>query len=205
MTTVLITDDHSIIRDGLRSMLDNHADITVVAQASNGSEAIEYLKKHAVDIVLMDISMPVMNGIEATKIITRQFPLTHVIALSIHEENEYLRYMINEGARGYLSKDVARDELIEAILAVSKGKKYFTGSIFDKLTSGSVSSQVPLLTERETEILKLITSELTNHEIAEKLSVSIRTIDTHRRNILQKLKVKNTAGLVKYAMHLGII
>ena len=205
MIEILITDDHSIIRDGLKSMLANHPDIQVVAQAANGSEAIDFLKKHSVDIVLMDISMPILNGIEATKFITKQFPATRVIALSVHEENEYLRYMINEGARGYLSKDVSRDELIEAILAVAKGKKYFSSVIFDRLTAGSLSAEMPILTEREIEILRLITSEMTNQEIAEKLSLSVRTIDTHRRNILQKLKVKNTAGLVKYAIHLGII
>ena len=205
MIEVLITDDHSIIRDGLKSMLAGHPEINVTGQASNGKEAIEFLKTKAVDIVLMDISMPVMNGIDATKLISKQFPLTWVIALSIHEENEYLRYMLNEGARGYLLKDVGREELIEAIFSVAKGKKYFTESIFDKLTSGIVSTEIPILTERETEILKLITSELTNHQIAEKLTLSVRTIDTHRRNILQKLKVKNTAGLVKYAVHLGII
>ena len=203
MIKVLIADDHSIIRDGIKSMLAGHEEIMVTGEVTNGQEALGFLATQVTDIVLMDISMPSSNGIGATKTITDQFPETKVIALSIHEQNEFIWQMIDAGARGYVLKDAERQELVTAILAVYDGKKYFSNIILDKLTPGR--KREGLLTEREKEILALIAQEFTNQQIADRLFLSVRTVDTHRRNLHQKLDIKNTAGLVKYAIQTGLV
>jgi len=203
MISVLIADDHSIIRDGIKSMLSGHNQVMVTGEATNGQEAIDFMDLHNIDIILMDISMPLVNGIEATKIITGRFPSTKVIALTIHEQHDFIRQMIQAGAKGYVMKDAERQELLNAILSVYEGKKYFSDKALDKLTSGTKDTS--LLTAREKEILRLIAQELTNQQIADKLFLSVRTVDTHRRNLHQKLDIKNTAGLVKYAIQAGLI
>ena len=205
MINVIIADDHAIIRDGLKAMLAGAAGIEIVGCAGNGKQAIDMLEGSGADVILMDISMPLMNGIEATKIITEKYPAVKVIALTIHEQIDQVRYMLNAGVHGYVLKDAAKEELIQAILAVSKGKKYYSEKIMEKLSSLNTSGNKPLLTEREKEILKLIAEEYTNQQIADKLFLSVRTVDTHRRNLFQKLGVKNTAGLVKYAYTLGLV
>ncbi len=205
MINVLIADDHAIIRDGLKAMLAGAAGIEIVACAGHGKEAMYMLEETGADVILMDISMPVMNGIEATKLITEKYAGVKIIALTIHEQIDQVRYMLNAGVHGYVLKDAAREELIQAIQSVSKGKKYFSEKIMDKLSSLNTSGNKPLLTEREKEILKLIAEEYTNQQIADKLFLSVRTVDTHRRNLFQKLGVKNTAGLVKYAIALGLV
>jgi DNA-binding NarL/FixJ family response regulator len=203
MINVLIADDHTIIRDGIQSMLARHEDIVVCGQVMNGNAAVEFVALHPTDIVLMDISMPSSNGIGATKTITERFPATKVIAISIHEQKELVKQMIDAGAMGYLLKDAEKKELLHAIKTVYEGKKYFSHAILNKLTPGSKQSS--LLTEREKEILQLIAQEYTNQQIADRLFLSVRTVDTHRRNLHQKLDIKNTAGLVKYAIQIGLI
>jgi DNA-binding NarL/FixJ family response regulator len=205
MITVMIADDHAIIRDGLKAMLAGAAGIEIVGCADNGKQVIDMLEKSGTDVILMDISMPLMNGIETTKIITEKYPDVKVIALTIHEQIDQVRYMLNAGVKGYVLKDAAKEELIQAILAVGKGKKYYSEKIREKLSSLNTSGNKTLLTEREKEILKLIADEYTNQQIADKLFLSVRTVDTHRRNLFQKLGVKNTAGLVKYAYTLGLV
>ena len=205
MIKILIADDHAIIRDGLKAMLDDHTDIEIVGTADDGNKVLEFLQTREVDIVLMDISMPGLNGIEATKIISINFPEIKVIALTIHEQHEYIRHMIKAGVKGYVLKDAEKEELVQAIITVSKGKKYYSEKVMDKLTSSGAGEETNLLTDREKQILKLIAEEMTNPEIAEKLFLSVRTVDTHRRNLIQKLGVKNTAGLVKQAYNLNLI
>jgi len=205
MIKVLIADDHAIIRDGLKSMLGTVPELDIVATMENGRQVIDYLEHGEVDVVLMDISMPVLNGIDATVEITARFPSVKVIALTNYQQHDYIRYMLNAGAKGYVLKDADRTELFEALLDVSKGKKYYSEKVMDKMTAFSVAGAPALLTEREKEILKMIAGELTNQEIADQLFLSVRTVDTHRRNLLQKLGVKNTAGLVKCAISMDLI
>ena len=204
MIKVLLADDHSIIRDGLKSMLATITDIEIAGEAANGEEVMAFLSVHTADVILMDISMPLMNGIETTRMVADYYPDIHVIALSIHEQYDFIKYMINAGAKGYVSKEAEKEELLDAIYTVYAGKKFYSDKIIEKLTSETKNNK-SVLTEREKEILKLIAEELNNVQIAERLFLSVRTVDTHRRNIIQKLDVKNTAGMVKYAIKLGLI
>ena len=210
---ILLVDDHQMIRDGIRSLLTGVDDVDIVAEASNGNEAIEILKKQDVDLILMDISMPEMNGIEATKIITSKFEKVKVLTLSMHDEESFVIKMLQVGASGYVLKTTDKLELTEAIKTVASGESYFTKEAskaimqyFMKGKSAMNRGKASIdLTKRELEVLVLIAEEFTNLEIAEKLFLSPRTVDTHRRNLLQKLAVKNTAGLVKYAIEQNLI
>lgn len=205
MIKIIIADDHSIIRDGLRSMLEKNDFCKIVGEAANGAELLNLLNETSCDIVCTDISMPVMDGVEATKQIVEKFPNTKVMCLSMHEEAGFIKQMMEAGAVGYVFKDSSKDELKTAIEAVYSGKKYFNQKLFDILLNiESNGKEVSILSSREKEILKLIAEEYTNPEIAEKLFLSVRTIDTHRQNLIQKLDVKNTAGLVKYAIKTGL-
>lgn len=204
---ILIVDDHKIIRDGIKSMLQNETDYVVVDEASNGKEALQILENTEVDIVIMDINMPEMNGVECTTEITKNYPQIKVLALTMHDEELYLVKMMEAGAVGYILKDLGKDELLKALKEIVTGKRYFspeiTISVIRELTAPSKKSSLieNPLTIRELEILELICQELTNLEIADQLSISIRTVDAHRRNLLEKTGSKNTAGLVKYAFN----
>ncbi len=204
---IVIVDDHEIIRDGIKALLTNAEHIEVVGEASNGKEAIKILIEcNDVDLVLMDISMPVMNGIDATKYISENFTHPKVLTLTMHDDEVHIIKMLQAGALGYVFKTTGKNELVEAIDTIADGESYFTKEAsktimqhFMKNKANSRKSTVHL-TKREKEVLLLITEELTNQEIADKLFLSHRTIDTHRRNLLQKIGVKNTVGLVKYAL-----
>jgi DNA-binding NarL/FixJ family response regulator len=212
--TVLIADDHKIIRIGLRGIIQKEKDIVVAGEASNGDEVLAFLKETVVDVVLMDIDMGHTNGIETTKKIKELYPEIHILALTMHEEEEYIIEMLEAGASGYLLKDTDSVDLITALNTVAKGDSYYSqkvsASLLKALTnlrtapSTKPRKDIPL-SEREIEVLRMIAQEYTNGEIAEKLFISIRTVDTHRRNILEKLQVKNTAGLVKYALENALI
>ncbi len=206
MIKIIIADDHYIIRDGLKAMLEKNDFCKIVGEAANGEELLELLKTTPCDVVCTDISMPVMDGVEATKQILKHFPKTKVMCLSMHEEAGFIKKMMEAGAVGYVFKDASKEELQTAIKAVHGGKKYFNQKLFDILLNmESGGKEVNILSAREKEILKLISEEYTNPEIAEKLFLSVRTVDTHRQNLIQKLDVKNTAGLVKYAIKSGLI
>lgn len=206
MVKIIIADDHSIIRDGLRAMLEKDDFCKIVGEAANGEELLELIKNTPCDVVCTDISMPVMDGVEATRQITKKFPGVKVMCLSMHEEAAFIKQMMEVGAVGYVFKDSSKEELKEAIQAVQNGKKYFNQKLFDILLNMESSGKgVSVLSSREKEILKLIAEEYTNPEIAEKLFLSVRTVDTHRQNLIQKLDVKNTAGLVKYAIKSGLV
>ncbi|MFK7772642.1 MAG: response regulator [Saprospiraceae bacterium] len=212
MIKVLIADDHKVFRDGIISILEKEEDIEVVGEAGNGREVIDLLSKVEPDVILMDIAMGDAGGIEASNLIKKQFPKIRILALSMHNESTYIVKMLEAGAKGYLLKDAGGKEMIRAIRVVNEGNTYYSGevsaAIIEHLTQGTKPKEkkggIPL-SKRELEVLELIAEEFTNPEIAEKLFISIRTVDTHRRNLIEKLAVKNTAGLVKYAIRNGII
>lgn len=207
MIEIMVADDHRVFREGIVSILENSGEIKVIAQARDGKEVMEKLKSCQPSIILMDISMGGAGGIETTRLVREQYPDIKVLVLSMHSESSYIVKMLEAGASGYLLKDTGSAELINAIKAVAGGNTYFssqaTATLVDQLVKGKKPAErkegVPL-TKREIEVLRLIAEEYSNPEIAEKLFISIRTVDTHRRNLLEKLGVKNTAGLVKYAI-----
>lgn len=208
---VLLVDDHQIIIDGLRSLMKNTDEIVVSGDANNGREAIRLLDILNIDVVLMDIDMPVMNGIDALKEIKRVNPGVKVIILSMHNESGMIRNLLAIGADGYILKSTSKDELIGAIQKVAAGDKYFSTEVTLSLLNGSQGflpssrHQVEMLTSREEEILKLIAEGFSNKEIGTRLFISHRTVDTHRTNLMKKLNTSNIAGLISYAIKSGLI
>jgi DNA-binding NarL/FixJ family response regulator len=206
---ILVVDDHKIVRDGILSLLQDESDISIVAQAENGKDALEKIPGVLPHLVLMDINMPVMNGIECAREITRLFPEIKVLALTMLNELEHIKNMLSAGAKGYLLKNSGKEELVMAIKKVMSGQNYFSDEVKDlimlemvkkKTMPGKIIGEKVPLTSRELDILELILQELTNQEIAEKLFISVRTVDAHRRNLLEKTGARNTAGLVKFAL-----
>jgi len=206
---VLLTDDHQIIIDGLKSLLKNSDEIAVAAEANNGREALRILELLSIDVMLMDIDMPVLNGIETLKEIRKQFRNVKVIILSMHNEAGMIKSLMDIGANGYLLKSCSQDELIGAIKKVSTGQNYFstdvTLALLNTSTTSTSEQKNELLTDRETEILKLIAAGFSNKEIGDQLFISHRTVDTHRTNLMKKLDVNNIAGLISYAIRNGIV
>lgn len=204
---ILIADDHKMIRDGIKSMLDNKTNVDVVAEADTGKKALECCRSRAIDLVIMDINMPEYNGIEVTEILHEEFPDIKVLALTMMDQDEHIRRMIDAGASGYILKSSGSDQLDEAIMSVMSGNHYFGKDATDVILKDLVDSgskrkaaSSEELTDRELEILELVCEEHTNNEIADMLYISTRTVDAHRRNLLQKTGARNTAGLVKYAI-----
>ena len=208
MIKVIIADDHKVFRQGVASLIaGNGGDTEVIGEAGSGEELLGLLKEGSPDVILMDIDMGGSNGIKLTEQITKEYPSVRVLAFSMHEEKNYVMKMLEAGATGYLLKNAGKDEMMNAIRSVAAGDGYFSHEIstlllrqFSKKDTQKESKAGEELTRREIEILQLIAEEYSNPEIAEKLFISIRTVDTHRRNLLEKLRVKNTAGLVKYAI-----
>jgi two-component system response regulator DegU len=216
MIKILIVDDHRIIRDGLRSLLSEEKEIEIVGEASNGEEALLKNRELSPDLIIADITMPEMNGIEMTREICKEDSKTKVLIVSMHDNEDYINQALEVGASGFLLKDSSKDELIKAIKAVESGETYCSGEVskilLNKFLMSSKSKKLKVeaeekleLTKREKEILKLISDGLSNKEIANKLFVSTRTIDTHRYNLMQKLGVKNGAELVRLAFKLNLI
>lgn len=209
---VLIADDHKIMLAGLRSLLEKQKDFEVVAEAENGRKAVQMAQETEPDIVVMDVSMPDLNGIEATKQIMEGVPETRVIALSMHSDKRFVMGMLRAGASGYLLKDCASQELANAIYQVSAGKKYLspeiTGVVIDDFLRGGPSEEVPTaasqLSAREREVLQLIAEGWSTKQIASHLYVSVKTIETHRRQIMKKLDLHTIAALTKYAIREGL-
>lgn len=210
---VLVVDDHQLFRQGLINMLSESPDIEVVAEATNGLEAIEKVSEFNPDIVLMDIGMPVQNGIEATKYIHQNFDDSRVIALSMHADKHYIKTMLEAGASGYLFKNCTYNQLIEGITTVFQGKKYLDGEATEVLIQSYLGKEdspedfikEAKLSEREFEILKLLAEGKSTREVSEILFISVKTVGTHKQNLLEKLELKSTADLVKYALKKGII
>lgn len=201
----LIVDDHQLVLDGIKLMLQGHEEITVIAEAHNGQEAIDYVAAHEVDVVLMDLNMPEVNGIDACKAIKENKPEIKVMILSMISEHKMIKSVMKTGANGYMLKNSGQDEIIEAILKVNAGENHFDDRIIDIMMDPKNTAQVkseslhPSLSRREKEILKLIVEEHTTAEIAKELFVSFGTVESHRRNMISKLGVRNTAGLVSAA------
>lgn len=209
-TNILIVDDHKIVRDGIKSLLDGETDFVIIAEASNGKEALEILEKQDPDLIIMDISMPEMDGIEATKSIKMNYPSIKVLALTMVADSHKIRSMIEAGASGYILKSSNREDLIAALHNVKKGQVHFsdeaTKAILEEMINPSLKKPLNFeITDREKDVLKLIVDEYTNQEIASKLFISVRTVDAHRRNLLQKIGAKNTAGLVKFAYENNLV
>jgi DNA-binding NarL/FixJ family response regulator len=207
---ILLVDDHSLVRSGLMKLLEPQKEFQVVGEAGDGEEALALVKKLQPDVVLMDLSMPKMSGLEATKLIGVKFPNVRVLVLTMHENEEYVFQILMAGAGGYILKDSGRDELVKAIQAVARGEKFFSSRISEIMVQGFLkkgntksaseeSDDLPL-TKREREVLAFIAEGMNNQQIAEKLFISPRTVDTHRTNIMQKLDIHDTANLVRFAI-----
>lgn len=207
---VMVVDDHDIVRYGICSVLKSSPDIEVVGEASNGVQAVDQFNDLLPDVVLLDISMPEMNGIETTRTIVRNHSNARVLILTMHLNEEYLNQVLSAGASGYILKNTEIGEMLNAIRTVAQGRQIFSAPISTLMTEkyvrsaqynqDSKDSDNPSLTKRETEILQKIADGKTSQEIAEILFISPRTVDTHRANLIQKLGVKNSAGLVRYAI-----
>ena len=208
---VLLVDDHQIIIDGLKSLLKNQDEIIVAGEANNGREALRILDLLEIDVILMDIDMPVMNGIDTLKEIKRLGLSAKVIILSMHNEAGMIKSLVTIGASGYLLKSSPKDEVINAIKKVAGGQQFFSSevtlAILNKQQNNfqDSSPHIELLSDRETEIVQLIAEGFSNKEIGSKLFISHRTVDTHRTNIMKKLNVSNIAGLISYAIRNGIV
>ncbi|MDW3652365.1 MAG: response regulator transcription factor [Bacteroidia bacterium] len=209
---IILVDDHSLIRDAIRAHLSTE-NYQIIAEAGNGKEALAIMENELPDIVFMDINMPEQDGISTSREIKKKYPQVEIIALSMLQESQYIRQMFEAGAKGYLLKNCSEEDLKQAIEHVLEGKVYYSPEVSDSLiqgfvqprqntTAGSVSIK---LTNREKEVLALIAQEFSNREIAEKLFISIRTVDAHRRNLLEKTGSKNAAGLTLFALKMGLI
>ena len=210
-TRVILADDHTIMREGLRSILEKELSVEVIAQAEDGRTAVELAKKLVPDLVIMDVSMPEMNGIEATRRIKEAVPSVRIIALSMHADKRYVAEMLTAGASGYLLKHSAMDELQHAIVAVMANKKYISpdiaGVIVDDYVrnlSSEKKTDIDTLTAKEREVLQLIAEGHSTKEIAALLFVSVPTIETHRQHVMEKLHLYNVAELTKYAIRRGL-
>lgn len=204
---LMIVDDHKMIRDGIKLMLKNNPEIKLIAEAENGLEAIKYIDNNptAVDVILMDISMPKLDGIAATKDIKGNHKNIHVLAITMHIEESYINDMMKAGANGYILKESGKDDLIDAIEKVADGKLYFSSEVSsiiigNMLNEDSKNHTKSIISDREKEVIKLVSQGVSNAEIGVKLNLSARTIESHRRNILQKLDLKNTAEMISYAI-----
>jgi DNA-binding NarL/FixJ family response regulator len=216
MISVLIVDDHKILRDGISAIFDKDSKIKIAGECNDGTEVLDFLKKNKVDVILMDIMMPKMNGIDCTKLVKSEYPEIKVLAMTMHNESSYIQAMLEVGANGYILKNTSGEEMHKAILMLNEGKSYFTNEVTDVVmnsylhpeTNKAKNNKIALdidLTKREVDILKLITEEYTNKEIGEQLNISSRTVDTHRRNLLRKIGAKNSIGLIRYAYNSGLI
>ena len=210
---ILLADDHAILRDGIRALLSDETDLNVVGEAKNGRQALEQARALRPDIVIMDIGMPLLSGLEATTQIRRDVPEARVLILTMHQNEEYLAHVLAAGASGYVLKDVAGRELVSAIRQVAGGEPFFSPSMTKTLTSLYLHSleaerthdPYDDLTIREREVLQLVAEGFTNHQIAEMLKLSIKTVKTHRLHLMQKLDLHDRTELVKYAFQKGII
>lgn len=206
MIDVLLADDHPLIRDGLHATLEGHPSVRLVGVAATGREALDVVADHAVDVVLMDVDMPEMDGLEATRRLRAEQPEVKVIVLTMHDEPALMQRLIREGVHGYVLKSAGTDEIVRAVKQVCAGTSYFSPEVTVKLAAApDVPAPAEALTEREMEVLKLVAQGLSNKEVGERLFISHRTVDTHRTNLMRKLDVNNVAGLVRYAFQHDLV
>ncbi len=212
MVKISIADDHQIFIDGLKALLSGIEDFEIVKEANNGKELLEQMESLIPDIVLMDMNMPEMNGLEASKEIRKKYPEVKILVLTMHGSIDYIQKLIKAGAQGYLLKNTGKTELETAIRTLIKGENYYSDEVTKRIMQGLQKKQsqdndyqIVELTEREKQVLILIADELTTHEIADKLFISHHTVETHRKNLISKLNVRNVNGLVKYAVQQGLV
>lgn len=210
-TTILLADDHRLVREGLRKLIEEREDLRVVAEATTGQEAIELCEKLQPDLALMDISMPGLSGIDATRRICKSTRGTKVLILSMHDNQGYVEEVLRSGASGYVLKDSAASDLLQAIDAVRGGDSFLSPTVTQQVVDAlarpadrpvAAASQ---LTEREREVLTLIAEGLSSKEIAQKLGVSLKTIESHRANLMDKLDIHKVSGLVRFAIRAGLV
>jgi len=217
-TRVLLAEDHTLVRAGIRALLHNLTGIEVVAEASDGREALRVIKTYQPDVVLMDIAMAGLNGLEATARVTKEFPTVRVIILSMHSNEEYVAQALQAGAAGYLLKDAVAAELELAVTAVARGETYLSPAVSKHViadylrrasggapSGGEASSTATLLTPRQREILQLIAEGHSTKEMAAILHLSVKTVETHRTQLMARLDVHDVAGLVRYAIRIGLV
>ena len=210
---VLLVDDHTILREGIKMLLEAQPDVEVVGEAEDGEEAVAKARALKPDVVLMDVAMPKLNGLEATRQIKKEDPNAQVLILSMHETEEYILPILEAGASGYVVKQTAAQELVSAIRAVYNGNSFLYPTVARKVIESFLKRNQPskpdptrdVLTERELEILKMVAEGLSNQQIAEKLFLSIKTVQAHRANIMEKLDIHDRVELVKYAIRNGLV
>jgi DNA-binding NarL/FixJ family response regulator len=207
-TRILLADDHAVVRQGFKMILAAQADMEIVGEAANGREAVELAAQLNPDIVVMDVAMPELNGIEATRRLIAANPHIRVIALSMHKDSVYVREILRAGARGYLLKDSGADDLVKAIRAVAGGESYLSPAVSNAVLDDyrkHVTNPIDLLTSREREVLQMLAEGKTNKEIAVVLNLSVYTVDAHRGRIMEKLNLHSINELVRFALRSGLI
>ncbi len=212
-TRIVLADDHTVVRKGLRMLLESYPDFLVVADAADGRQAVALVEEHRPDVVVMDVAMPILNGIEAARQISAKLPNVAIVFLSMHSDEAYVLKALKAGARAYLLKDSAEHDLINAVKAVSEGKAFFSPAISKMLVEDymrqmrdrGVEDSFELLTTREREIQQLLAEGKSNKQVAAVLNLSLYTVETHRGNIFQKLNLHSTAELILYAIRKGVI
>ena len=208
---VVLADDHPILRSGLRSLLEAEPDIELVGEASDGLEALELVLKHPIDLLVTDIAMPVLNGLDLTIRLSREAPETRVLILSVHKEKAYAIQAFHSGAAGYLVKEAGPNEFLAAIRSIHRGETYLSPSISAHLVSDFVhrteskENETDALTPRQLEVLKLVAQGHTTKVIARQLGIGVKTIETHRSDMMRRLGIRDVAGLVRYALRIGLI
>lgn len=211
MIRVVLADDHHLVRRGIRSLLEQSGEVVVVGEADNGRDAVDLVEEHAPDVVVLDLSMERMNGIQATEQIRQRRLRTKVVMLSVHTDKHLIQQALQAGVTGYLLKSALMEELLLAVRAASRGHSYLSPEVSQSILANFVSGSAPVLTPlgdltpREREVLKLIAEGLTSSEIAEALDISLRTVQKHRTNLMEKLDVHNVAGLTRTAIKYGLI
>jgi len=210
-TTIVLADDHIVVRQGIRKLLETREDFRIVGEASDGEEAVKLVAEKKPDIALMDLWMPRLSGIDATRRIGKRGLATKVLVLSMHESRAYVEEVLRAGAAGYIVKNAAADDLIEAIDTVCDGVSYLSPAITQQVVdaiarpASASPSGLGVLTDREREVLQLIAEGLSSKEIAAMLGVSLKTIDSHRSNLMEKLDIHKVSGLVRFAIRTGLV
>ena len=212
-TRILLADDHTLMRQGLRHILESHEDFEIVAEASSGIEAVEAAQKHSPDIAIVDVAMKELNGIEATAQILKHSPHTAVLILSMYSDERYVLRSVKAGARGYVLKNSAGDELVQAILTVQRGMAFFSPAVARIFQNGfarlkdarETSDRYDLLTDRERQVYQLLAEGNSNKEIANRLGLSLHTVETHRWRLMEKMDLHSTAELVLSAVRRGMV
>jgi DNA-binding NarL/FixJ family response regulator len=205
MTKVFIVDDHNVVIEGIISLLQSSSDINISGYCNTASDCFSFIQKNKVDVILMDINLPDMSGLDLCKQVKTEQPDIKILALSTFNQISYINKMLANGANGYLLKNITKDELTESISTVMAGNAYNSNEVDEILKIAKTKRNSPILTKRENDILKLVVAGLTNPQIAEKLFISTDTVDSHRKNLHTKLNVNNTALLVRYAIENGLV